>query len=146
MAVTRRTRVTPVEEEKPAQVPVITRRRPVKISEAPAEESPTTAIKVRRRSVAAPSPELIQALEIIESVAQPTESKVIGTDYDRIIRDYKARATTPKNAIRAMCVECMGGMIAEVNRCTSDGCALHPFRLGKNPFHALSKDNKDNQK
>ena len=70
----------------------------------------------------------------------PTSSSRV--DYDGVIARYKERANTPKKAIRAMCIECMGGMIAEVDRCTSKGCALYPFRKGENPFHKLSKHNK----
>ena len=36
--------------------------------------------------------------------------------------------------IRLFCLECMGGNAAEVRRCTSPGCALFPYRMGKNPF------------
>jgi hypothetical protein len=40
----------------------------------------------------------------------------------------------PIKVIRAFCLTCMGGNAAEVRRCTSPGCALFPYRLGKNPF------------
>jgi hypothetical protein len=36
--------------------------------------------------------------------------------------------------MRKFCLGCMGGNAAEVRRCTSPGCALFPYRLGKNPF------------
>lgn len=70
--------------------------------------------------------------------AEP-EKKSSGTDYDRIIARYKEKANTPKKAIRAHCIECMGGMIAEVDRCTASSCGLHPYRKGSNPNHKLSK-------
>lgn len=41
---------------------------------------------------------------------------------------------TPLKAIRAKCLDCMCGQNAEVKSCPCEGCALHPFRLGKNPF------------
>ena len=41
---------------------------------------------------------------------------------------------SPTRAMRALCVDCMGGQHAEVRRCTSVGCALWPYRMGKNPF------------
>ena len=37
-------------------------------------------------------------------------------------------------AIRAKCLDCCGGSPAEVRECEIDHCALHPFRMGKNPF------------
>lgn len=39
---------------------------------------------------------------------------------------------TPVKAIRAYCIECMGGDKAEVRRCNLI-CPLWPYRLGKNP-------------
>lgn len=35
-----------------------------------------------------------------------------------------------KYAIRLFCLECMGGLRAEVRRCEVKGCFLHPFRMG----------------
>lgn len=37
---------------------------------------------------------------------------------------------TRARAIRAKCLDCMGGQAAEVRRCTSHGCALFRYRLG----------------
>ena len=34
-------------------------------------------------------------------------------------------------AIREQCIECMGGQIEEIRRCSSRGCSLYPFRFGK---------------
>jgi len=45
------------------------------------------------------------------------------------LRAYKKR--TPLAAIRANCVECVGGELAEVRRCTSKSCFLYPFRFGR---------------
>ena len=41
--------------------------------------------------------------------------------------------------IRRFCLGCMGGNAAEVRRCTAPACALFPYRLGKNVFHANAK-------
>lgn len=102
--------------------------------------SETTALRRRRLPTkAAPIKEQEPAQPIVKK-RDPTSSSRV--DYDGIIARYKERATSPKNAIRAMCVECMGGMIAEVDRCTSLNCALHPFRKGSNPYHKLSKHNR----
>lgn len=102
----------------PKKAPPIRRRQPVKA--APVEETEPAQPIVQKRD--------------------PTSSSRV--NYDAIIVRYKERATSPKNAIRAFCVECMGGMIAEVDRCTSLKCSLYPFRMGKNPYHKLSKHNR----
>ena len=39
------------------------------------------------------------------------------------------------SAIRAKCLDCCCGNVAEVRKCTAAGCALWPHRMGKNPFH-----------
>ena len=40
---------------------------------------------------------------------------------------------TPMKAIRSKCLDCCCGSSNEVRLCTAESCALHPFRLGKNP-------------
>lgn len=40
----------------------------------------------------------------------------------------------PVKAIRAKCIDCSGNQINEVRLCTVKGCALYPFRMGKNPY------------
>lgn len=43
--------------------------------------------------------------------------------------------TNPVKAIRAKCLDCCGGNSNEVKGCTArEGCALYPFRFGKNPY------------
>lgn len=43
--------------------------------------------------------------------------------------------TNPVKAIREFCVECcFCGAVRAVNDCTSTGCPLYAFRLGKNPY------------
>jgi hypothetical protein len=34
-------------------------------------------------------------------------------------------------AIRLFCIECMGGVSAEVKKCEATDCPLHSFRMGK---------------
>ena len=41
--------------------------------------------------------------------------------------------TNPVKAIRAFCLECVGSS-HEVKNCSSEDCALHPFRQGRNPY------------
>ena len=53
----------------------------------------------------------------------------------RIIQKYKERITNPISAIRSHCVECFGGQVHEIARCTATQCSLYPFRMGKNTMH-----------
>lgn len=41
---------------------------------------------------------------------------------------------SPIKAIRAFCVECMGGQPREVKFCAAPRCPLFAFRMGKNPY------------
>jgi len=43
---------------------------------------------------------------------------------------------SPIKAIRQKCIDCSGGSATEVKKCTVTGCALYPFRMGKNIFHS----------
>jgi len=56
------------------------------------------------------------------------------SDEMRIIAKYKARISNPLSAIRAHCIECMGGGVHEVARCTSVDCSLHKLRMGQNAY------------
>jgi hypothetical protein len=51
----------------------------------------------------------------------------------------------PLKAIRKKCIDCSGGSVKEVARCEITDCALHPFRMGKNP-NRKGKGNQDNLK
>lgn len=61
---------------------------------------------------------------------------------DRRSREYRremampSQNTNPVKAIRAKCLECMGGSSAGVDECSSVHCQLWPFRYGDNPFRA----------
>ena len=136
MTVAKRTRRTPMQAQPVNQ-------------EAPQEsreESPSTKPVRRARPAAKEAPsEPVEAVPVKLVGEGPGEDKGPRTDYDKIIRKYREQATTPKKAIRSHCIECMGGLIAEVNRCTSHDCSLYPFRMGKNPFHKLAKGNRADQ-
>lgn len=56
-------------------------------------------------------------------------------DAERIIQRYKDRVTNRNTAIRAKCIECSNGQPSEVRECTVTACALHPFRMGSDPFN-----------
>jgi hypothetical protein len=46
---------------------------------------------------------------------------------------------SPSKAIRIKCLDC-GGSRQGVRICTSEDCALFPFRFGKNPFSKRGKN------
>ena len=46
------------------------------------------------------------------------------------------KLTNPVKAIRAFCLECVGGSANEVKPCPSMRCPLHPFRFGRNPYRS----------
>ena len=48
--------------------------------------------------------------------------------------DYSNHKTNPMKAIRAKCIDCCAGNMAEVKICHITACDLHPYRMGKNPF------------
>lgn len=50
-----------------------------------------------------------------------------------------AEIRNPVKAIKAFCIDCMGGSYNEVKNCTSQICALHPFRMGRNPYRTTVK-------
>lgn len=126
----------------PSRMTRARRVRPSTTTVAPVvTESPKPVPRARRSR---PAPTIAEPIKIVEvPVEEPKVEDVNKWDdspQTRIIQNYLAKATTPKNAIRAMCVNCMGGYVAEIARCTSKGCPLHPFRMGKNPFHKLAKN------
>lgn len=53
---------------------------------------------------------------------------------ERRLRAALARARRDGNrasAIRAFCLQCMGGSLTDVKDCPSTDCPLHPFRTGR---------------
>ena len=42
----------------------------------------------------------------------------------------------PLRAIREKCLDCSCQQPMEVKECTVKTCALHPFRMGKNPYRS----------
>lgn len=46
----------------------------------------------------------------------------------------KDEIKSPLKAIRAFCIDCMGGAVRDVKNCPSKICPLYAFRMGKNPY------------
>lgn len=53
------------------------------------------------------------------------------------------KRTNPVKAIREACIECMGGHPYMVKDCTVAVCALHDFRMGKNPFRKVADSQRE---
>lgn len=76
---------------------------------------------------------------------EPGETKAQEVDrlQEAIVR-YRERgfdSRSPVAMARAFCIECMGGYIEEVGRCTRDmesenPCPIYPLRMGKNTLSA----------
>jgi hypothetical protein len=47
---------------------------------------------------------------------------------------------TPIRSIRLKCLDCSAGQIKEVRECVILGCALYPFRMGRNPNRAGTRN------
>lgn len=66
----------------------------------------------------------------------------LSPNYDDMENKYKKRIKNRATAIRAYCVSCQGGSVADVRICASVTCPLHPFRMGKDPLrgYAIPKE------
>ena len=53
---------------------------------------------------------------------------------------------SPLKAIRAKCIDCCAGELAEVRNCHIEDCPLHPFRMGKNPYRSRNMTEEQKQK
>ena len=54
--------------------------------------------------------------------------------------------TSTLKAIRADCIDCMGGQRGLVRDCELRGCPLWPYRMGKNPFHTRKMTDEQRQR
>lgn len=60
----------------------------------------------------------------------------LGTDVLRLL----GHPESPIRAIRLACIECCGGSVGEVRKCTAVECPLWPMRMGTNPFYGKTHD------
>lgn len=47
----------------------------------------------------------------------------------------------PLKAIRAKCIDCCAGSVAEVAKCEATGCSLWPYRNGHRPSEEIERGN-----
>lgn len=69
-------------------------------------------------------------------IAEEEELEVDEEEELELTSDTSAdsKKMSPLRAIKLRCIDCCGGSYNEVKVCPSVGCALYPFRTGKNPF------------
>lgn len=51
-------------------------------------------------------------------------------DSKKVMYKKAVETKSPRKAIRIFCLECCGFLPVEVNKCTSLGCPLYPYRQG----------------
>ncbi len=64
---------------------------------------------------------------------------------ERTIQRYKDAVTNPLSGIRAHCVECVGGHVRDIAKCTANNpkvyvCSLYQFRTGTNTLDIRTTD------
>lgn len=61
------------------------------------------------------------------------------------MRNYtmNKKITNPVKAIKAYCLNCVGGQRAEVDLCPCVNCELYAFRTGVNPYRKKREINED---
>jgi hypothetical protein len=84
---------------------------------------------VKGRNAANAYPDDVQAL-VVSACRENREILLPASSLEAL--GHHRRSLT--KVVRSFCMDCMGGNRAEVRRCTSVGCVLWPYRLGKNPF------------
>lgn len=126
----------PIANPKPAEtVVVVEDERTV----ADRRVAPAPRRAVPRTSPAARAEVLQRVIPIINANARREgDDPPDKTDYHGIMRKYNEKINNRKSAIRAFCVTCSNGSLAEVRWCTVKKCALWPFRLGADPFNLKS--------
>lgn len=86
-------------------------------------------------------PKISRAVFLEKSPHEADAGQLIGRDPRQIPRAeirLLQHAESPSKAVRAKCIDCSGGNATEVRKCVTIHCALWPFRMGVNPFHASS--------
>jgi hypothetical protein len=72
---------------------------------------------------------------LVSSTARRDGGRLIGRNPRRLTAaDYAAAelaVRSPMKAIRAFCLDCAGGIPAEVRKCAAVRCPLWPLRMGR---------------
>ena len=105
---------------------ILLRRR---VAPAPAAQQVNPVLLRRRTIPIVPGQVMVERRAVPREEMSPETREALAT-----IRRYAEKIKNPMTAIRAKCVECSGGSLKEVAECRVPACALHPFRMGKNPL------------
>lgn len=84
-------------------------------------------------------PEPEAAPEAADRSAEEAETRRQQSDSALVVKRYMDRVSNPMTAIRARCVQCCNGQPSEVRLCPAKSCALHPFRMGDNPYNLKTR-------
>jgi len=68
------------------------------------------------------------------------ESRDANLKFTASLTDSFPKSHSPVSAIRRKCLDCTCGLLAEISNCPMVDCALWPYRMGRNPFHARARD------
>ena len=91
-----------------------------------------TRVRVRKKTTSRTPQEINDTEKIDKARKSGKRDESVRDAEERIIAKYKSRIKNPTTAIRSHCVECMGGSVREVSKCTAPDCSLYPFRMGTN--------------
>jgi hypothetical protein len=58
---------------------------------------------------------------------------VLVTGQECPLYPFRLGRRPPVRALREQCLDCMGGSPSLVRECGTVSCAVHPYRMGKNP-------------
>jgi hypothetical protein len=75
-----------------------------------------------------------------ESKAAVADVKLYPLERPSTGGEFHSKRSSVLKAIRRRCTDCSGGSQVAANACTVTDCDLHPFRKGKNPNRAYSKE------
>ena len=78
---------------------------------------------------------MIDRTPFLESLASGGKVGKLGSFFETKQLRVLGHPETPLRAIRAKCVDCSGGSMAEARKCTAVSCPLWPMRMGSNPFY-----------
>jgi hypothetical protein len=94
----------------------------------------------RRRGVAGSRRAAKKQRAAADGVETAADGTVVGRDPRRLspdeLRALGHRGKPLLQAMRRRCVDCCGGKVDEVRRCTAVACPLWPYRMGTDPWAA----------
>ena len=59
---------------------------------------------------------------------------IANKELENMNRNNIGRMVSPLAAIKRKCLDCSAGNVYEAQNCQCTGCAIYPFRFGRNPY------------